>query len=340
MPGYVRAMTSTTRASDEPLRVVITGASSGIGQATAELFARRGAHLVLAARNVEALEDVATRCRSAGATATVVRTDVTDSGDTRALADAAASTMGGVDVWISNVGVGAIGRYLDTPMETHDHVVRSNLIGHMNDAHAALPVMLAQGRGTFVNMISLGGFAAAPYAVAYSASKFGLRGFSEALRAELVDHPDVHVCDVYPGFVDTAGLLHGANFVGRRISSPPPVLDPWRVAAAIVRLADRPKPTTIVGSTARVTRLLHAISPALTGRVMSRFLDAYFDRADRVPMSHGNVFEPSLDAAVVEGGLRSPRKRAAAGLVAASVVASGATAGLRLAKRRGAVATR
>lgn len=333
-------MTSKIRASDDSLRVVITGASSGIGQATAELFAQRKAHLVLAARNLEALEAVATRCRSAGGTATVVQTDVTDSGDTRALAESATSAMGGVDVWVSNVGVGAIGGYLDTPMDAHEHVVRSNLIGHMNDAHAILPVMLRQGRGTFVNMISLGGFAAAPYAVAYSASKFGLRGFSEALRAELVDHPDVHVCDVYPGFVDTAGLLHGANFVGRRISSPPPVLDPWRVAAAIVRLADRPKPTTIVGSTARLTRLVHAISPALTGRAMNRFLSAYFDRAERVPMSHGNVFEPSLDAPVVEGGLRSPRKRAAAGIVAASVVASGATAGLRIAKRRTAVATR
>jgi short-subunit dehydrogenase len=320
----------TRKHRDEPLRVVITGASSGIGQATAELFARRGAQIYLAARNAEALEKVATRCKVAGGTATAVRTDVTEIDDVRVLANRAVADLGAIDVWVSNVGPGAIGRYQDTPMEAHDQVVRTNLIGHMNDAHAVLPIFRQQGEGTFVNMISLGGFAAAPYAVAYSASKFGLRGFTEALRAELAEHPHIHVCDVYPGFVDTPGLRHGANFVGRRISSPPPVLDPWRVAAAIVRLADHPRPTTSVGAAATLTRLPHALSPGLTTRALGRFMTAYFQRAEPVLTSAGNLFEPSPDAAVVDGGLRSPKKRAAAGIMTGSAAAA---AGFAILKR-------
>src|SRR5437588_692783 len=111
--------------------------------------------------------DVVARCRRVGGEATAVRADVTDIGDVRCLADVALAELGSIDVWVSNVGVGAIGRYQDTPIEAHEKVIRTNLIGHMNDAHVVLPIFLEQHRGTFINMISLGAFAAAPYAVAY-----------------------------------------------------------------------------------------------------------------------------------------------------------------------------
>jgi short-subunit dehydrogenase len=284
--------------------VVITGASSGIGQATAEAFAKRGSRIVLAARNGDALRQIAQRCRELGAEVSDVVTDVTDPSQVKALAEKAKG-LGGIDVWVSNVGVGAVGRFEETPIEAHEQVIRTNLIGHMNEAHAVVPIFLAQGHGVFINMISLGGFAAAPFATAYSASKFGLRGFAEALRAELADKPDIHVCDIYPAFVDTPGLRHGANYIGREITAPPPLIDARTVANAIVQVARKPRATTTVGAVTNATRLAHLLAPNLAARALGRFMDSYFKRARPIARSDGNLFEPSSDAGRIDGGLRS-----------------------------------
>ena len=294
------------------LVVVITGASSGIGEATAEAFAREGAQLVLAARDANALEAVAERCRQIGARALGVATDVTDPGAVKRLAERALDFAGRVDVWFSNVGTGAVGAFHETPIEAHEQVIRANLIGHMNDAHAVLPIFIRQRKGVFINMISLGGFAPAPYAAAYSASKFGLRGFAEALRGELADYPHIHICDIYPAFVDTPGISHGANYVGKELSAPPPVLDARTVAAAIVRLARRPKPTTMVGTATGLVRLGHFLSPELSTWLMSKFMKSYLRRAAPVAKSSGNLFEPPAIPGGIDGGLRSPRQRNAA----------------------------
>ncbi|GBQ27808.1 SDR family oxidoreductase [Gluconacetobacter azotocaptans] len=290
--------------------VVITGASSGIGQAIAETLARPGAMLVLAARNADALNAIAARCRDAGAQVTVIPTDVTDAAAVQNLAQQARVFAGTIDMWVSNAGVGAVGRFHEVPIRAHEQVVRTNLLGHMNDAHAVLPIFLDQRFGTFVNVISVGGFCAAPYAAAYSASKFGLRGFSEALRGELSGHPHIHICDVYPSFVDTPGISHGANYTGHRLSAPPPLLDARRVAAAIVNLLAHPKDTVMIGSTAWGGRLVHMLAPAMTARIMNRILTRYFATADAAATTDGNLFAPAADEGHIDGGLRSrPRSR-------------------------------
>lgn len=314
--------------------VIITGASSGIGEATAELFARNGAQLVLAARDPVALEAVAARCRHLGARAVAVPTDVTDGRQIAQLAQAALAFCGRIDVWIANVGVGAVGAFHEVPLEAHEQILRANLLGHMAEAHAALPVFLAQKHGIFINMISLGGFVAMPYAAAYSASKFGLRGFSEALRGELADHPRIHVCDVYPSFVDTPGIAHVANRTGRRLTAPPPLLDARTVAAAMLRLTRRPRPTTMVGTPTWVLRLAHAVSPQLTTWAASGVLRGYFAQADPVARSEGNLFHPPASAGGIDGGLRSPRP---SGLTSAGLTVLGLGALVLIARpgRRG-----
>ncbi|MEC7933143.1 MAG: SDR family oxidoreductase [Pseudomonadota bacterium] len=325
----------STALAERSRTAVITGGSSGIGQATAQAFAAQGWNLVLAARSESDLETVAAECREAGAEVLVVPTDVGDAAAVQALAARAQAFGGGIDLWFSNVGVGAVGKFLDVPIATHEQIIRSNLIGHMNDAHAVLPLFIAQGHGVFVNMISLGGFAAAPFAVAYSASKFGLKGFSEALRAELADYPDIHLCDVYPSFVDTPALRHAGNYTGKALSAPPPLLDARLVAKAVVALADRPRDSVILGSPSWAARLGHFLSPSLSARGAKAAFERYFAQADPVAVTDGNVLAPPGDGARIDGGLRSPQAQRAGGKVAvASLLAAGVLGAVLLAARK------
>ncbi|MBP2159630.1 MULTISPECIES: SDR family oxidoreductase [Asticcacaulis] len=285
--------------------IVITGASSGIGEATAEAFALHGARLVLAARDVKAVKAVAAHCRALGARVKPVYVDVTDPQSVRRLASKAVGFGGGIDVWVSNVGVGAFGRFEDTPIEAHEQVLRANLFGHMADAHAVVPIFKAQKHGTFINIISLGGYTGTPFSAAYSASKFGLRGFSEALRGELAGHRDIHICDVYPAFIDTPGLSHAANYTGRELKAPPPVFDPRRVADAVVALARRPRDTTTVGWTAPAAKIAHGLAPGLFVSVMAGLIDRYLRKAKPVPVTDGNLYH----APAVPGGIDHKHRR-------------------------------
>ena len=167
-----------------------------------------------------------------------------------ALALTAIEHFGRIDVWINNAGIGATGAFDATPIEAHQRVIEADLIGQMNGAHAVLPHFRQRGHGTLINMVSCGGWVAAPYAAAYTASKFGLRGFSEALRAELRSLPGVQVCEVYPAVADTPGLFHGANYTGKRLHPAAPVLDPRQVADCLVALAKTPRDVTAIGGAA------------------------------------------------------------------------------------------
>ena len=285
-------------------RVVIMGASSGIGAATAIAFARQGAQLVLGARGKEGLEDVAWRCRQAGGTAEIKTVDATDADAVAAFARFARRTLGEIDLWFSNVGAGVVGKYADVPLADHHRVIETNLITHMNDAHAVLPIFLEQDHGIWVNMISAGGFVASPYAAAYSASKFGLRGFSEALRAEVGNRRHIHVCDVYPLFVDTPGFKHAANYTGARMKFPPGVLAPETVADAVVELGRRPRATTAVGAPAGALKLSEFATPHLAAAGMHRFLSVWSKKAKRTPVTEGALYKPTARADGLYSGQR------------------------------------
>lgn len=318
-------------------RVVITGASSGIGAATAEAFACRGAKLVLAARSGNALEKVAARCRSVGSEVVTVPTDVTDADAVARLAARARDWLGGIDVWFSNVGVGVVGKFHEVPIASHRRVIESNLIGHLNDAHAVLPIFLQQQRGIFINMISSGGFVATPWAVSYSASKFGLRGMSEALRAEVSPYPGIHICDVFPTFVDTPGIRHAGNYTGGQTSVPPGVLDPRTVAEAVVRLADHPKKTTALGAPAAMMRAAEVLTANLSPAVLNSIFTWYFrGKADHAPATDGNLFAPPDDDGEVQGGYRRPEQQRATAAAALGLVAA-AVAGIILAQKHGRI---
>ncbi len=303
--------------------VVIAGASSGVGRAAALAFARQGARVAIAARRAEALRKVAEECRALGGKAISVPTDVTDAQAVRRLADAAISAFGTIDVWINNAGTGAVGRFTETPIEAHRRVVEINLIGHINGAHAVLPHFLAKGRGVLINTNSIGAWVASPLAAAYAASKWGLRGFSESLDAELADRPHIHVCDIFPAFLDTPGLRHGANYTGRTIKPPPPVYDPQRVAEVMVDLARRPRRAVAVGLPAQLAPLAHALAPRLIARIAALGMDAGLHQATKTQTTAGNLFEPVQVGTGVHGGWDGQnRPLRIAGIAAAGIAAA------------------
>lgn len=325
-------MTATARRP--ALRIVITGASSGIGAATALAFAREGATLMLAARGQAGLESIARSCRGEGGAAEVRVLDTTDAAAVAAFAAEARDHLGGIDLWFSCVGVGVVGKYQDVPIADHARIIDVNLVSHMNDAHAVLPIFLAQDHGTWVNMISVGGFVATPYAAAYSASKFGLRGFSEALRGELSKKPRIHICDVYPTFVDTPGIDHAGNYTGARLSLPPGALAPETVAKAVVRLARHPRNTVAVGAPAVALKLGQFAVPNLSAAVMNGFMDVWSRKADPGEDTRGAIFDTPDDASGVDGGRRRPDLRRKSGLAAGATVLGAAALGGWLWRRR------
>jgi short-subunit dehydrogenase len=286
--------------------VVITGASSGVGRAIALQFARKGARLVLGARRRFILDEVVEECKELGGTAMAVTADVTDADAVKRLAATAMEFSGAIDIWVNNAGVLAAGPFEETPVEVHDEVIRVNLLGYIHGAHAAIPYFKQQKRGILINNISLGGWFPIPYAVGYSASKFGLRGFSEALRGELRRWPHIYVCDLFPAFLDTPGIQHAGNYTGRVLKPAPPVYDPQRVAHAVVFLAQHPKQSTTIGSISTLLRLAHFLLPTLTLNITARVIEAYLKKAAPIPATSGNVFEPLDFGTSIHGGWNSP----------------------------------
>jgi short-subunit dehydrogenase len=288
--------------------IVITGASSGAGRAIALAFARKRESLVLSSRNLAALQEVADECRELGASVTIMACDVTEPGAMINLAAAASEVSGSIDVWVNNAGVLAVGAFDETPVEVLEQVIKTNLMGYIQGAHAVLPYFKKQGKGILINNISIGGFLPVPYGVGYSASKFGLRGFSAALKAELTEFPNIHVCDTFPAFLDTPGIQHAANYTGKQLRPAPPVYDPMRVAQVAVKLADHPKSETMIGSTSILLRLSYGLFPLITSSIAGSVIKGYLKHADAIAKTDGNVFNDVPYGNAVYGGWGIPGK--------------------------------
>ncbi|MEC5180862.1 SDR family NAD(P)-dependent oxidoreductase [Arthrobacter sp. CG_A4] len=303
--------------------VVITGASSGIGRATARAFAERGARLVLASRSRPSLEEVATECRGQGAQEVLVMpTDVSDEDQVRALVQAAVETFGRIDVWVGAASVYSYGTVEQTPSDVFRQVLETNLLGQVYTARTLLPRFRIQGSGTLIVIGSVYSKITSPYVSPYITSKFGLLGFTEALRQELREVEGVNVCAVLPATIDTPIYQHAANYTGQQVHPLPPVVSPHRVARAIVGLADRPRPTVVVGQIQRSFIPVHALLPRLYDRCIGPVMNTLALRKGPVAPTPGTVFEPDPAANQITGGWRSRPWRMAA--VAAMTAAAGA----------------
>ncbi|WP_206664640.1 SDR family oxidoreductase [Dankookia rubra] len=292
----------TLPSAHQPHVVVITGASSGIGRATALAFAERGDIVVLAARREGMLADAARDCEAAGGTALAVPTDVTEEAAVEALGRAALAHFGRIDVWFNNAGVGAFGRLDAIPTEAWKRVIEVNLYGYLHGARVAMRQFRAQGHGLLVQNASIVGRTAKPDSTPYATSKFAIRGFSEALRQEVLDQPGIQVCTVLPSVIDTPFFQHAANFSGRRVQAPPPVYDAADVADAVVGLLDQPQAEVIVGGFGRIAAAQDRLVPAVATWFTGRALHTGFLSAEPSGDSPGALFAPAPDEHAVDGG--------------------------------------
>ena len=164
---------------------VVTGASSGIGRATARALAARGARVVLVARDSDSLDQAAAECAAAGAETLTAAADVSDPDAVDAVATRAVERFGRIDAWVNAASVMMFGSFVEVPLEDLRRVLDVNLMGYVHGCRAALPRMIDQGHGVVVNVSSLLGVVALPYGSSYTMAKFAIRGLSGSLRQEL-----------------------------------------------------------------------------------------------------------------------------------------------------------
>lgn len=250
--------------------IAITGASAGIGRATALRLARNGASVALCARRRDRLDDLAREVQAAGGTPLVHAGDVTDPDAMQALVDACVRTFGRLDVMMCNAGYGLYGSIDGISPGDMRAIMEVNYLGTFNAARAALPVFRRQQSGHTIIVSSIVGQRGVPFMGPYSATKFAQVGLAECLRAELVDTP-LHVSVVYPISTDTEFFTVMARHSGFATRSRGPRQTADQVAEAIARAIDRPVPEVYPLRKAKALTVLNALAPGLCDRLSRRW---------------------------------------------------------------------
>ena len=272
--------------------VLITGASSGIGRATALELAGRGDRLVLLARGKEALEQAAEEARAAGAADVVVApADVNDEGALRMVVEEAVARWGSLDVVVHGAQVMAYGRVEDVPAQVYETVVDTSLHGTANLARVVIPEFRRRGRGSLVFVSSLLASVATPFMGSYIAAKWGQMGLIRVLQIENRDVPGIAISAVSPGGVDTPIYYQAASYLGSTGRPPPPVYTPQRVARKIVATIDRPERQVHAGFANPFMVAGFRFFPALYDALVTPLMRVAAIAKDRVPPTTGNVFE-------------------------------------------------
>jgi short-subunit dehydrogenase len=256
----------------EDQTIVITGASSGIGMATARLATERGAQVVLAARSSDGLWEVADAIRADGGEAACVVADVAEEREVRRIAEIALGRFGGFDTWVNNAGVSVYGRIAEVPLEDQRRVFETNYWGTVHGCRVALQHLRHRG-GALINIGSVLSERAFPLQGAYSASKHAIKGFTDALRMELMhQRAPVSVTLIKPAAIDTRYAYHAKNYLPMQPQNPPPLYAPEVVAEAILHAAEHPVREVTVGGSGRLLEALDHWLPATMDRIMAQLL--------------------------------------------------------------------
>ena len=272
--------------------IVITGASSGIGLATAEAAAKESAKLVLAARSDQTLEEVVQRINASGGEAIHVVADVASREDVQQIAQAAINRFGRIDTWINNAGLSIYGRLHEVSDEDNRRLFDINFWGVVNGSLVALPHLTKQG-GALINVGSEVSEAVVPMQGMYSASKHAVKGFTDALRVEVeeVDEAPVSITLIQPTAVDTPLPEHAKNYMDKEPKLPSPMIDPEKVAKAILKAAVKPERDVKVGLLAKLDTTLGKVAPSLGDKMAA--MQANRQQRDEAPKNpEGTLYKP------------------------------------------------
>jgi short-subunit dehydrogenase len=254
--------------SHQPV-ILITGASSGIGEAVARLFAQEDYRVSMGARRLERLQSLASEIESAGGQAIALQSDLTKFEDIQRLVSTTLDQFGQIDVLLNNAGFGRL-KWLEDlePMEDIQAQIQINLVTTILVSREVLPHMIQRRSGHIINMSSMGGLVATPTYTIYAASKFGVRGFTEALRREVSVY-DVHVSAIYPGAVNTEFKQHAG--IDRKTGQTTPEslrLEPREVAQAVLSVVRRPRRELIIPWQMRLTVWMNILFPGIVDRII------------------------------------------------------------------------
>ncbi len=252
-------------------RVIVTGASSGIGRALALELARQGAELVITARRAERLESLAEEIRALDAPCASVVGDICDAQIRTAVIQAAQQRFGGLDILVNNAGLGALGLFEHSEEERLRRVMEVNFFALTEMTRLALPVLKRGTNPMLVNLSSIIGHRGVPYNSEYCASKFAVRGFSESIRTELTRH-GIDVLVVCPGTTQTEFFDRVIARTGEPTWPEHTPVSAERVAVAIVRAMRRGKAEIIPYGWGRILCWLNRLSPRLMDWVMARYV--------------------------------------------------------------------
>ena len=268
--------------------IVITGASSGIGLATARMAAERGAAVVLAARNKRALNDAVREIRAKGGQALAVQCDVGDPDDVAHLAKAAIREFGGFDTWVNNAGISIFGEVWNVPLDAWHRMFDTTYWGVVHGSLAAIRHFRSRGGpGAIIQTGSFFGDRAPAVQSTYSSAKFAVHGFTEGMRTEIEHHNwPISVSLIHPGRIDTPYNEHAGNWMPMQPVHRGMVYPPEAVAEAILWCAEHPKRDMYVGSQAKAAALTGFLFPHFTDWLMKRLM--YTSHQSRTRKSSGD----------------------------------------------------
>lgn len=287
--------------------VVITGASSGVGRAAAEAFAREGCNIVVVARGQKGITEVVEYCRGFNVLAHGVCADMSIAEDVEKIAAEALAVVGKIDVWVNNAGVMASGKFEEIPLKIHQQVIKTNLFGYMHGAYNAIKIFKKQNEGILINNISIGGFMPAPYSAVYSASKYGIRGMMECLQGEISNRKHIHVCNLYPQLQNSTGNLHSAKYSGFDMKIPFIASDPRDTAAKMVDLAKHPKKDLFPDLRAAAFTNTYRVFPKLVINAASAVVRTKMKLNQTKENDPGNILTNSKEPLRVYGNLPSKK---------------------------------